>query len=155
MHNTHHALIEEIRDTLGIDDLDVDSDDKMMLKFDDQIVVIEFESEPTAVVKMPLGELPDEAAQANVVLRTVMAGQYMWEATAGATIGMDQASDSLIMVKRLTTTDFNGSRFLDELATLSELAARWSTFVADPNEDSGSGLKYDQPAAPLDHRAFI
>jgi hypothetical protein len=157
MHVTNLGLVREIREMLAIDDLDADENGLLMLKLDEQIVVVELEPEPSVVVRLPLGPMPDSSEDAEVVLRTVMVGHLGWSATEGATIGLDPDSDSLIMAKRIPTHDLNGAQLLDQIALLTDVATRWTSFIANPNQQWNEAEIADiaDSEIPLDHRVFI
>lgn len=120
-----NEILKHIGDGQNLPDLCLDENSHCMLLFDERIVLNMDLDEPGSllVIYAYIGEVPIECREP--VYQKALEGNFFWNETEGATLGLDKQSQSLVLAKsfRLPMADINS--FEDQLAVFVEVVEKW------------------------------
>jgi hypothetical protein len=125
MQNSVNALLKTIGKNLNIPDLALDDNNHCILLFDEKIVLnIDLDEEgEKLVIYAYVGELPLECRE--LMLERALEGNFFWNETDGATLGIDKQSQSLALAKAFEMPLRKPKEFEDELANFVEVVEKW------------------------------
>jgi hypothetical protein len=125
MQNSVNALLKTIGKNLNIPDLALDDNNHCILLFDEKIVLnIDLDEEgEKLVIYAYVGEVPLECRE--LMLERALEGNFFWNETDGATLGIDRQSQSLVLTKAFEMPLRKPKEFEDELASFVEVVEKW------------------------------
>ncbi len=104
-----NRLLTDFGNALGLDGLSLDDSGYCCLSFDDVLLNIESVGESSLLLLYStLGALPEDAGRE--VYSRLLAANYFFQGTAGATIGLDEATGAVAMTR---VVDAAGMEVLD------------------------------------------
>ena len=124
-----------------------------VLLFDGDIVLnIEFD-DPTGqiILSVYLDELPAEGAEP--LLRELMIANLYWHRTDGATLGLEDATNGVIMAQSRTVTDLDDASFEKMVETFVNQAERWKKRIAAVKSGSTEPAGFKPAEVPASHEA--
>ncbi len=107
-----------------------DSTNSCVLLFDKDIVLnIEFDdASGQMILSAYLDELPADDAEG--LLRDLMIANLYWHRTDGATLGLEDATNGVILAQARPVTDLDDSSFEKMVETFVNQAERWKNHIA-------------------------
>lgn len=143
-----NRLLTDFGNALGLDGLSLDDSGYCCLGFDEVLVNIESVGESALVLLYTtLGVLPADAGRE--VYGRLLASNYFFKDTAGATIGLDEATGAVAMTRVVDTA---GMEVLDWEAAIkafvdaAESCAALLQVPADPDADPDQALAHPAPS---------
>ncbi len=124
-----------------------DKSNSCVLLFDGDIVLnIEFDdASGQMILSAYLDELPD--SQPEAILRELMVANLYWHRTDGATIGLEESTQGLILAQARSVTDLDDASFEKLVETFVNQSERWKKRVAALKR--GEGASANAPAMDL------
>ena len=142
-------LLGEIAGTLEIKEgLSLNNEDTCLFTIDERfgfIVCLDDESEQL-LINLPLGVLPDGESGRDLALE-MLAGNYAWGLTAGATLGLDDETGILCLCHNFDVSQGKGGGFESLLSDMIGAAAYWLDKIEEagdsdlPSPEMGRGLR--------------
>lgn len=137
-------LITNFGSVLTLPELTLDAkSNSCVLLFDGDIVLnVEFdEASGQMILSVYLGELP--MTHAESLLRELMVANLYWHRTDGATLGLEEATNGIILAQARNVTELDDASFEKLVETFVNQAERWKKRVA---EGSSGGPSMDGAA---------
>lgn len=131
-------LIANFGKVLTLPDLKLDDkSNSCVLLFDGDIVLnIEFDDATAQLIlSVYLDQLPEQKAEA--LLRELMVANLYWHRTDGATLGLEEATQGLILAQARSVTDLDDPSFEKLVETFVNQSERWKKRIT-AFKDSGS-----------------
>lgn len=125
------GLLDRLGKAMGMETLEFDDDGACVLCLDETIL-IHIECPPegeTLVVSAYLGALPETNRES--AYRTLLAGNFGWNATGGATIGLDETSDTLALMRMLSVEQTDDETFQSCIRSMASAAETWIAYLKD------------------------
>lgn len=126
------TLIANFGSLLTLPDLRLDdTTNSCVLLFDGDIVLnIEFDA-PTGqlILSAFLDELPPHDADARL-LRELMTANLYWHRTDGATLGLEEATNGVILAQSRSVTELDDASFEKLVESFVNQAERWKRHIA-------------------------
>jgi len=129
--NLAQKLITNFGAMLTLPELTLDEkSNSCVLLFDGDIVLnIEFdEASGQVILSVYLDELPP--LQAESMLRELMVANLYWHRTDGATLGLEEATNGVILAQSRTVTELDDGSFEKMVETFVNQAERWKKRIA-------------------------
>lgn len=122
--------VAELGERLGLPDLALGEDGMCILSIEDGALL------PTIGHNARTGTLDlmicmDEAVPSGRQLYRLLAANFAWTQSEGATFAVEPASGALVVQRRCTADDIGQGGLMPVLEGLATLAARWAGQVAD------------------------
>lgn len=139
-----NQLITTLGETLTIPGLKLaDGTDTCVLSFDDDLVLnIEYDDSTTRLVfSIYIGEIPPSGAEP--LLREILAANFFWQHTGGATLALEKATGGLVLVYALGINEFESTTLEIVIENLLNAAEEWRQKISDPAPEKG-----DTPGLP-------
>src|ERR1700752_256266 len=131
-HARARQLFADLGETLNIEKLTLEeSDTSCVLFFEGDIVLnIEFDEDTGCMVlSCYLGELPE--TNAEPLLREVLGANLYGLGTKGATLGLEEATDGVILCQSRSVAELDRQGFEALIETFVDEAEKWSRRFAD------------------------
>lgn len=141
-------LIANFGKVLTLPDLKLDDkSNSCVLLFDGDIVLnIEFDdASAQLILSVYLDQLPE--VKAETILRELMVANLYWHRTDGATLGLEEATQGLILAQARSVTDLDDPGFEKLVETFVNQSERWKKRIAAFKE--GDSLAPALPAMDL------
>lgn len=139
-------LIAEFGASLGIPDLALDEENRCNLMFDE--VAVSFELSPDEEAVYVYAYLGDVVRAGNKELfAALLDANYLFKGTRGATIGVDEASGRVVMIRAEDLSAMRLSRFQSLVEEFINLAELWQKKLA---EFPAQTVQEDSPATPVE-----
>jgi hypothetical protein len=146
------VLIAELATTLGIPELALDEDGTLALDMDDRFLVTLGLDEPARALVLMAPILGTEGPKPRAFLEEALVGNFMWQATLGATLAIDETSGAMVLHRRLpldglAIPDLEQAveAFVNATEAWSDLAGRHLAGGDGAAPDAGpGGLRPDQ-----------
>lgn len=125
-------LIANFGTLLTLPELTLDEhSNSCVLLFDGDIVLnIEFDGETgNLILSAYLNELPLEAPES--LLRELMIANLYWHRTDGATLGLEDATNGVILAQARAVTELDDASFEKMVEAFVNQAERWKKHIAD------------------------
>ena len=123
-------LIAEFGASIGIPELTLDEENRCNLMFDE--VAVSFELSPDEDAVYIYAYLGDVVRTGNGALFTALLGaNYLFKGTRGATIGVDEASGRVVMIRSEDLSALRLSRFSSLVEEFINLAELWQKKLAE------------------------
>jgi hypothetical protein len=102
-----------------------------VLLFDGDIVLnVEFDASTSQLIlSVYLDELPQTNAEG--LLRELMVANLYWHRTDGATLGLEDATNGIILAQSRTVTDLDDASFEKMVETFVNQAERWKKRIGE------------------------
>ncbi|TFZ03249.1 type III secretion system chaperone [Ramlibacter rhizophilus] len=143
-------LISKFGTLLTLPELRLDDhSNSCVLLFDGDIVLnIEFD-EPTGqlILSTYLDELPVDSPEA--ILRELMVANLYWHRTDGATLGLEDATNGVILAQARMVTELDDASFEKMVETFVNQAERWKKRLGEAKTSVNAAA----PMAQLPHLA--
>ena len=133
---TNH-LLGEISRTLNVEPaLALNSEDNCIFTIDEKFGFILFldESIEQLLITLPLGLLPDGEAGRDLAVE-MLAGNYAWGLTAGATLGLDDETGILSLCHNFDVSEGRGEGFEQLLSDMIGAADYWMDKIEEAGTD--------------------
>ncbi|MBL0422014.1 type III secretion system chaperone [Ramlibacter sp. AW1] len=143
--NLAQKLITNFGALLSLPDLKLDATtNSCVLLFDSDIVVNIELDEPTGqlIVSTFLEEIPVHGAEP--LLRELMIANLYWHRTDGATLGLEDATNGVILAQQRNVTELDDASFEKMVEAFVNQAERWKKHIAQAR--NGSTPELSQPA---------
>ena len=144
--NVMKNLFSEFGAAIGLPELQPDEENRCNLMFDE--VAVSFELSPhedSIYIYAYLGDMPAGAPKA--LPAALLDANYLFRGTGGATIGMDEATGRVVMVRAADLSTLRQSTFQSLVEEFVNLAELWQKKLAGfPMGTEEEPL----PATPLD-----
>lgn len=143
--NLAAKLITNFGGVLTLPELSLDAkSNSCVLLFDGDIVLnIEFdEAGGQMILSVYLGELP--AMHSESLLRELMVANLYWHRTDGATLGLEEATNGVILAQARSVTELDDASFEKLVETFVNQAERWKKRVT---EGSSGGASIDNASS--------
>lgn len=85
-----------------------------------------------------LGQNPVHSAERATAYRWMLAANVFGHGTGGATLGLDETTDELLLTQRIALQDANVSGLREIVESMVEVAATWSEKLASASASSSS-----------------
>ena len=134
-----NPLFHDFGKTLGIDTLTLDENGCCCLLFDD--IVVNFEATPESeqlFLYTRLGSIPDKDKEA--FFAALLEGNYFYRTTGGATLGVDQKSNSVVMAYQTFYTHLDVRRFSQIVENFVNIASFWLKKLQQPGAYASAGV---------------
>ena len=139
-------LLEEFGASIGMPELELDEENRCNLMFDEVAVSFELSPDEASVYLYSyLGDVVNNDSKA--VFSALLDANYLFRGTLGATLGVDEASGRVVMIRLEDLSTLRLSRFqslVEEFVNLSEL---WQNRLADFPAQSA---QESPPATPVE-----
>lgn len=125
------ALIRDFAALIGLDGLVADEDGRcgVVVEGAAPVILQYVAANETLVLYTVLGALPAEGR--TTILEFCMAANLLWQGTAGATLGLDSADDSLVLARQFPVNQLEPGVLMDAVRQLSDTAMGWQRELAD------------------------
>lgn len=140
-------LVTNLGNVLALPELKLDEGtSSCVLLFDEDIVLhIEFdEAGSQMILSAHLGGLPPDSAEP--LLRDLMVANLYWHRTDGATLGMDNATNAIVLAQAHSVTELDDAAFEKWVETFVNQAERWKKHIAG-SEPAASDPATESPYA--------
>lgn len=130
-------LIANFGKVLTLPDLKLDDkSNSCVLLFDGDIVLnIEFDDATAQLIlSVYLDQLPE--AKAEALLRELMVANLYWHRTDGATLGLEEGTQGLILAQARSVTDLDDASFEKLVETFVNQSERWKKRIASVRDSS-------------------
>lgn len=130
-------LIANFGKVLTLPDLKLDDkSNSCVLLFDGDIVLnIEFDDATAQLIlSVYLDQLPEVKAEA--LLRELMVANLYWHRTDGATLGLEEATQGLILAQARSVADLDDAAFEKLVETFVNQSERWKKRIASFKDSS-------------------
>ena len=143
MHDHINRLLTDFGNALGLEGLSLDENGYCCLSFDEVVVNIESVGESSLVLLYSsLGVLPEDAG--SEVYRRLLGANYFFQGTAGATIGLDEATGAVAITR---VVDAAGMEVLDwegVIKAFVDAAESCAQLLQGPAESAGPSQQRPQ-----------
>lgn len=131
---TIKELLSEFGEFIGIPELTIDDEGYCCLAFDGTVVDIEYDEETdTFTIHTIIGELPVDPSVDFYSL--LLEGNYRFQKTAGATMGIDQKTKEVLLSYRHTVEALDCSQLETMFEDFVTTAEFWEDLISKPVED--------------------
>jgi len=118
---------------VGIPELTLDEQGACIMSFDEHVVTFQEEDEGRGVTMYTvLGILPRETAAG--VYRNVLSGNLFWAETHGATLALEDSTDSLVLAREVDVSKMSEDEFQDLLGLFLDAADWWRDHYQDDDD---------------------
>ncbi|HCJ11670.1 MAG: hypothetical protein A2Y14_04030 [Verrucomicrobia bacterium GWF2_51_19] len=131
---TLKQYLATLKNTLGLDKLELNDDNQTYLLFDDIILVqITYKDDDSVELLAKLGVVD---ADNEALYQRIMEANLFWNGTEGAILSMDPVSQSIELVRRELMPDIPDYKFFEKrIESFVNVAEHWIKTIA---EESGS-----------------
>lgn len=139
-----NELLARLKHSLQLDDLSLDGEDRCILLFDDKIILnMELDSERSQfVVYAYLGMAP--MGQKEHVYELLLQSNFFWQETKGATLALDQHTQTLVLLYPFALPLQHPENFEDDLASFVETAEQWMHKLDRIISQAEAAARYDR-----------
>ena len=139
-------LIAEFGASIGIPELTLDEENRCNLMFDEVAVSFELSPDEDAVyIYAYLGDVVP--GNNNALFASLLDANYLFRGTGGATIGVDEASGRVVMIRSEDLSALRLSRFSSLAEEFINLAELWQKKLA---EFPAQTAQQPAPATPVE-----
>jgi hypothetical protein len=134
-------LVANFGSMLTLPELTLDEkSNSCVLLFDGDIVLnIEFdETSGQLILSVYLDELPQHGGEP--LLRELMVANLYWHRTDGATLGLEDATNGVILAQARAVTELDDSSFEKMVETFVNQAERWKKHIAATKTGAGASV---------------
>lgn len=139
-------LLGEFGSSIGMPELELDEENRCNLMFDEVAVSFELSPDEASVYLYSyLGDVVSDDSKA--VFAALLDANYIFRGTMGATMGVDEASGRVVMIRSEDLSALRLSRFQSLVEEFVNLAELWQNKLADfPAETT----QQSPPATPVE-----
>ena len=139
-------LLGEFGSSIGMPELELDEENRCNLMFDE--VAVSFELSPDEASVYLYSYLGDVASNdSKAVFAALLDANYIFRGTLGATMGVDEASGRVVMIRSEDLSTLRLSRFQSLVEEFVNLAELWQNRLADFPADTA---QQSTPATPVE-----
>ena len=139
-------LLGEFGTAIGMPELELDEENRCNLMFDE--VAVSFELSPDEASVFLYSYLGDVASNdSKAVFAALLDANYLFRGTMGATMGVDEASGRVVMIRSEDLSTLRLSRFQSLVEEFVNLAELWQNRLADFPADTA---QQSTPATPVE-----
>lgn len=141
------SLLDGFGALVGMAGLAPDGDGRCGVGFDGAppVILQHVPRDGTVVAYAVIGTLPEQGRETALAL--CLSGNLFWQGTAGATLGLDGAEDSLVLARALPLAALDAAALEAEVRRLSDTAGGWRRELADLAERLGGAAAAPMPPA--------
>lgn len=152
MQHNFDNLLADLGAEIGIADLGADEDNRCNLLFDEVAVSLELSEDGAALyIYSLLGHVRQDADTAQ--LAALLDANFLFSGTAGAALGVEKASGSIVLARSERLPGMNKPLFLAVLEEFVNLAEFWQQRLTQPFETTGEAP--GPPQSIQDHSARV
>ncbi len=125
------ALLSEVAAEIGLDDLSLDADGRagVVVEGTTTVLMQHNERDETLVAYSIVGPLPANARSAAIEL--LLAANLLWRGTGGATLGLDQEDDTVLLAQRMAVGTTRPQELATVLKELADMAGEWRDILSN------------------------
>lgn len=132
--NLPYAL-KELGEQLELPDLRFDQDGFCSISTDQlQVCFVDFSSNDAILMFSQVSDLPDEPDVEFLTM--LMEGNFFTRETGGATLGVDEFKNAVVISKTLSLSALDKDSFIEQVADFADIAAYWIEKIAGYFEES-------------------
>lgn len=139
--------LRELGEQLELSDLQFDQEGFCSISTDQlQVCFVDFSTNDTILMFSQVSDLPDEPDAEFLTM--LMEGNFFTRETGGATLGIDEFKNAVVISKALTLSTLNTDSFIEQVADFADVVAYWIEKIAAHFEENA-------PLDPIGEGAIV